>query len=137
MWIFRENIALLGMILGRERSVAFFFEFTQRLALLWPQVRVVYRENPSKGMVSKMTATSTELCGIPGGVICQECTQLSSGHPEVYSIRLEYKEMGVEEDFNRPEGPTDWPAGRLKLYCSRTRTSQTGNRPQRKAQTGY
>ncbi|KAJ7444970.1 hypothetical protein B0H11DRAFT_2203490 [Mycena galericulata] len=38
------------------------------------------------------------------------------------SIRLEYKEMGVEEDFNRPKGPTDWPAGHLKLYCSRTRT---------------
>ncbi|KAJ7432433.1 hypothetical protein B0H11DRAFT_1940663 [Mycena galericulata] len=78
MWIFRENIALLGMILRRERSVAFFFEFTQRLALLWPQVRVVYRENPSKGMVSKMTATSTELCSIPGGVIRQGTTSVVS-----------------------------------------------------------
>ncbi|KAJ7510259.1 hypothetical protein B0H11DRAFT_1900607 [Mycena galericulata] len=66
------------MILRRERSVAFFFEFTQRLALLWPQVRVVYRENPSKGMVSKMTATSTELCSIPGGVIRQGTTSVVS-----------------------------------------------------------
>ncbi|KAJ7494807.1 hypothetical protein B0H11DRAFT_1910751 [Mycena galericulata] len=66
------------MILRRERSVAFFFEFTQRLALLWPQVRVVYRENPSKGMVSKMTAMSTELCGIPGGVIRQGTTSVVS-----------------------------------------------------------
>ncbi|KAJ7431957.1 hypothetical protein B0H11DRAFT_2209917 [Mycena galericulata] len=62
----------------RERSVAFFFEFTQRLALLWPQVHVVYRENPSKGMVLKTTATSTELCGIPGGLIRQGMTSVVS-----------------------------------------------------------